>query len=63
MREEGRTSDLWIVSDCSLNTNHFGLHNQLAKPSSLMLTIPLRTTPELNAMPEFGLTGDAPTPE
>jgi hypothetical protein len=48
-----------MFNDCSVRTSHFGLHNQLAKPSSLTWTTPLRTTCEL---PE-GRLGEPPIPE
>jgi hypothetical protein len=40
------TSFLWIVSVCSFKINHLGRHSQLAKPSSLTLTIPFLTISE-----------------
>jgi hypothetical protein len=57
------TSFLCIDNVCSLSTSHFGRHSQLvAKPSSLMLTIPLRTTWVFMMFSEFRF-GDPPIPE
>jgi hypothetical protein len=56
------TSLLWIVRLCSLNTSHFLWKIQLPKPSSFMLTDPLRKICELlgSSGPRFG---EPPIPE
>jgi hypothetical protein len=59
---ERQTSFLCIVKDCSFNTSHFSLHNQLVNPSSLMLTVPVLTTWELKMASEFGRFGVPPMP-